>query len=153
MVDESEYRSTYQSVNQRRCKFEKAVLTRRSLCALSSRFYLADREGISCDSQPGQECCHQFLQLLRENARFALKLTETDTPLPHAKEIKIQRGGVLGLQKTLHPELGDTDKIDDISNLLALAKRVYGSLEELPYQEIMKAVVHFQGRARPKSKR
>ncbi len=153
MVEETEYRSTYNAVNQRRCRFEKAVLTRRCACTCSTRFYLADREGISCDSSRAGERCNRFLQLLRGKARFALGVRTTDDPLPHAREIKVQNGGLLGLQQVLHPEPGNSNRIDDITGLLQRAENRYGSLEQLPYQEIVKAIVHFEGRPRSRTNR
>lgn len=153
MVEENEYRSTYNAVNQRRCNFEKAVLSRRCDCICATRFYLADREGIACESPSGQDRCKRFLQLLRENARFVLKLTEISKELPHAKEIKVQHGGLLGLQRILHPDFSSYDQVDNIAGLTSLGEKQFGSLEQLPYQEILKSIASFRGRRRPRSKR
>ena len=152
MVEEDEYRSTYNSINERRCVFEKAVLSHRCACTLSTRFYLADREGIACDSATAFRRCTHLITLLRENARFALKVTTLEGDLPHAREIKVQNGGLLGLQKLLRPDLG-ADNVIDVSALAALGESTYGSLEQFPYQEIVKSIVAFEGRRRPASKR
>ena len=152
MVEEDEYRSTYQNINQRRCVFEKAILTRRCSCLCSARFYLADREGIACESATAHERCRCLITLLRENARFALKITVLDGELPHAKEIKVQNGGLLGLQRVLHPALG-SDKVNDVAGLTALGEKTYGALEQIPYQEIVKSITEFVGRRRRRSKR
>ena len=152
MVEENEYRSTYDSVNKRRCVFEKAILSRRCACVCSTRFYLADREGISCNSAGTHERCRRFIALLRENAKFALKITSLDGELPHAKEIKVQNGGLLGLQRVLRPELS-IDNVADVAGLTALGERTYGSLEQFPYQEIVKSIVKFEGRKRPHGRR
>jgi hypothetical protein len=152
MVDEDEYRSTYQNINQRRCVFEKAVLTRRCSCLCSARFYLADREGIACDSATAHDRCSLFITQLRANARFALRITVLDGELPHAREIKVQNGGLLGLQRILHPDLSG-DKVIDIAGLTALGEQTYGSLEQIPYREIVKSIADFEGRPRRRSKR
>jgi hypothetical protein len=152
MVEEDEYRSTYRNINQRRCVFEKAILTRRCSCLCSARFYLADREGIACDSANAHDRCSHFITLLRENSRFALKLTELDGELPHAKEIKVQNGGLLGLQRILHPDLSD-DKVIDIAGLTADGEQTFGSLQQAPYDEIVKSIAEFEGRRRRGSKR
>lgn len=152
MVEENEYRSTYHAVNKRRCAFEKAILTRRCSCVCSTRFYLADREGISCDADSAHERCSQFLWLLREKAKFALKITALDGELPHAKEIKVQNGGLLGLQRVLRPQL-DIDTVTDIAGLTSLGEKTYGSLQQLPFHEIIKSIVSFEGRRRPRSNR
>jgi hypothetical protein len=152
MVEEDQYRSTYKQLNERRCVFEKAVLSRRCSCTYSTRFYLADREGIACDSGKAHTRCAKLIQLLRENAKFALKLTSMEGELPHAKEIKVQNGGLLGLQRVLRPDL-TTGSVVDIAGLTVLGERTYGALETFPFREIVKSIVSFEGRRRPRSKR
>ena len=152
MVEEDEYRSTYHAVVRRRCVFEKAILTHRCACACSTRFYLADREGISCQSQRTQQRCAGFLVLLRENARFALGITAVAPELPHAKEIKVQNGGLLGLQRALRPDLS-TEKVLDVARLIDMGIETYGSAAQFPYREIVKSVVTFEARKRPRSRR
>lgn len=151
MVEEDKFRTTYKSVNERRCVFEKAILSRRCACVCATRFYLADREGVACDSPPAHRRCSLLIGLLRENARFALKITSVDGELPHAKEIRVQSGGLLGLQHVLRPDL-NADNVVDIAGLATLGERTYGSLEKFPYREIVKAIVAFEGR-RPRTRR
>jgi hypothetical protein len=152
MVEEDKFRTTYRSVNERRCVFEKAILSRRCSCICATRFYLADREGVACDSAPAHRRCSRLIYLLRENARFALKLTAIDGELPHAKEIKVQNGGLLGLQHVLRPDL-NSEHVIDVTGLATLGERTFGSLEKFPYREIVKAIVAFEGRPRPRSRR
>lgn len=152
-MDETEYRQTYHEVNERRCVFEKAINARRCSCSLSQRFNLADREGVSCTDQSGCNRCKQLLELMRNNARFALQMTNVPGPLPHAKEVKVQIGGMLGLQKLLQPELKDDDRVHDINGLAETALQQYHSLDKLPYSEIVKSIVNFEGRLRRRSQR
>jgi len=147
-MEENEYKNTYNAINQLRCVFEKAILSRRCDCALSNRFYLADREGISCNSAKAQSICQALLQQFRKNAMFALKVTHIDASLPHAKEIKVQNGGVLGLQHALYPEMAKNEYVADIQAVVTDALGRYGGMEELPYSEIIKAIVAFEGRRR-----
>lgn len=152
-MDETEYRQTYHEVNERRCVFEKAINARRSTCDLSQRFNLADREGVSCTSETGAIRCRQLLDLLRDNARFALQMTNVPGPLPHAKEVKVQIGGMLGLQKLLRPELINDEIAHDINGLAEAAIQQFNSLDNLPYSEIVKSVVSFEGRLRRRSQK
>lgn len=152
MVEENEYRSTYHAVNRRRCVFEKAILSHRCACVCSTRFYLADREGVSCDSEKAHQRCGRFIALLREKARFALRITAVEAELPHAKEIKVQNGGLLGLQRVLRPDL-ISEKVSDVAGLIGMGIETYGSPEQLPYREIVKSIATFEGRRRPRSKR
>lgn len=152
MVEEDKFRTTYRSVNERRCVFEKAILSRRCACTCATRFYLADREGVACDSASAHRRCSQLISLLRENAKFALKVIAIDGELPHAKEIRVQSGGLLGLQHVLRPDL-NAENVIDVAALTTLGERTFGSLEKFPYREIVKSIVAFEGRRRPHSKR
>ena len=147
-MDENEYRSTYHKLNQDRCQFEKTLLSRRSTCSRGKGFNLADREGVSCQSPAARERCALLLETLRENARFALHLTEIDGALPFNKEIKVQTGGLLGLQKLVSPELESADKVEDVYQLISLAEQKYGSIATIPYSAIMPSIVSFEGRKR-----
>ncbi len=98
MVDETEYRSTYNDINATRCVFEKALMTRQCLCSRARNFRLAEREGFACNHQAAQQRCATLLGLLRRNARFALGITSAEGPLPHNKEIRVQVGGLRGLK-------------------------------------------------------
>ena len=83
---------------------------------------------------------------MRSNARFALHLTSADAPLPHAREIKVQTGGLLGLQNLLHPEKSDADTVENAIGLIDTAITKFGRLEDLPYDIIVQAIVKFEGR-------
>lgn len=145
-MEEHEYRNTYNSVNERRCVFEKTINSRRCSCAKSLRFHLADREGIACKSASGNALCSELLNTMRSKARFALHLTSADAPLPHAKEIKVQTGGLLGLQGLLYPDRAQAAEIGNVIGLIDLAIQQYGRLQDLPYAVIVQAIVRFEGR-------
>ncbi len=148
MVEEDEFRSIYHTINERRCAFEKAILSRHCACLHATRFYLADREGVSCESEAANTRCKTLLELLRKSARFALKLTTIESQLPHNKEIKVQNGGMSGLQSVLYPQLSSRTDVEDIAGLLAYGVKVYGSLGNFPFQKITLYIARHQGRKR-----
>jgi len=145
-MEEQEYKNTYQTVNKRRCVYEKAINSRRCGCARCHRFNLADREGVACKSATGNALCTEFLNTLRSKARFSLHLTHSDKPLPHAKEIRVQTGGLLGLQELLDPGKADSTNAENIIGMLDTAIQRYERLQNLPYNIIIQGVVSFEGR-------
>ena len=60
-MQENEYKGAYNSINERRCVFEKAVLSRCCSCVKAQRFNLADREGVACQSQSALVLCQTLL--------------------------------------------------------------------------------------------
>lgn len=151
-MEENQYRDIYHSINPRRCVFEKTIQSRRCHCSQAHRFCLADREGVSCNTEAAQQRCRLLLDTLRGKAIFAMHLTRIEGALPHAKEVKIQNGGLLGLQLQIDPAHQPQHPITDIHRLLDQAVAQYQSLDNFPYDEIVKQIVHFAGRARRRDK-
>ncbi len=149
-MDEDKYRETYRTVNPLQCPFEKTLNSRRCVCSKMERIHLADRECAGCHDKRAWQNCLDYLHLLRENARFALKITNLDEPLPHNKEMKVQSGSIFGLQELLQPESRDKP---DIYQLLQLALEKYHSLEALPLNKLMPAIVHFEVRPKRRGKK
>jgi hypothetical protein len=147
-MEEDEYRSTYKAFNERRCVLEKALNNRKATCSHSERFYLADREGVGCKSDAAQRRCQDLLTRMRDGARFSLQMTHIGGPLPHNKEIRVQAGGLLGLQAALHPERADDDTVTDVFGLLNEAEARYGAPDRYPLQDIVRYIAHYQGRSR-----
>ncbi len=147
-MEEGEYRQTYHEFNQLRCKFEKSILSRQTMCEHAHRFCLADREGIACNNNEANRQCDLLLTQLRSKAIFALKLTKIEGPLPHAKEVKVQTGGVMGLNNIINNETPTSSNVENIFALIEQAKHKYGRLETLPYDEIARQIVQFEGRKR-----
>ena len=152
-MDEDFYRQAYERINSAPCAFEKGILSLKCKCAYQHMFRLADRHGVGCTDALMQKNCKAFLDHLRKQTRFVFKInidTDIDSPLPHNKEIKVQNGGMLGVQKLL---LGDSseDVVEDISGLMEKSIELYGSVEHIPYNLIMPSVTSFQ--TRPKRKR
>lgn len=149
-MDEDKYRETYRTVIPLQCPFEKTLNSRRCQCTKMKRVHLADRECVSCKEEDSWKTCRGFMQLLRVKAKFALKLTEIDGPLPHGKEIKVQNGSVIGLQKLFHPESNDKP---DIYLLLNQALAEYEQFENLPLDQLMQSIVSFKARETRKDKK
>lgn len=157
-MDESEYKEVYHSVNALCCVFEKAVLTHRYNCEKVSLINIAEREAIGCTDPEAQKQCLKLLGLFRENAAFSLKMTRIGGKLPHAREIRIQCGGLNGLQETLpdsSPEKANskqkTTGVENIHGLVNTTANVYQGLDKLPFQEIIKSITAYTGRKKKTS--
>lgn len=147
-MDERAFRDTYNAVNPLACPFEKALLICQCACREARRVNIAERLAVCCLDARAQGDCMLLLELLRRNSAFALKLTHADEVLPHAKYVKVQCGGLLGLQAALRPEQEGTPPVADIRGLVLEAQERFGGLPELPYNEIVRGIAGFQARKR-----
>ncbi len=149
-MDEDKYRETYRTDNPLQCPFEKTLNSRRCRCSKMEKIHLADRECVGCLDKQAWQNCHDFMKLLRLNAKFSLKMSEIDGPLPHGKEIKVQTGSIIGLDKLFNP---DNEDKPDICLLLNQALAKYQKFENLPLDQLMQSIVHFKARATRKDKK
>jgi len=147
-MDNEVFRRTYRAINERFCPFEKSILTNNCGCSCGRRFCIAEREGVNCGSDAAQARCLELLDLLRRQARFALKATDERAALPHAKAMRIQVGGLRGLHAIVMPDAPIPETIEDIHGVIAAALDRFNTLAALPYQSIIRQIAAYKGRRR-----
>ena len=143
-MDESAFHAARLAHTPHPCAFEKALLAGHCRCSYASLHALAERESVSCLSAQASAACARFKSLLVSNAGFALRIAPGEAALPHAKQMKLECGGLTGLARALDREGG----VADVSDLVEAAQVLYGGLEAAPYSEIMRAVAAFAVRRR-----
>lgn len=77
-----------------------------------------------------------------------MKLTHNQQKLPHAKEIKIQCGGLLGLDLMVYDLKLELPAVRDVHGLVDGAIAKFGALEALPFSEIIKSISTYESRHR-----
>jgi hypothetical protein len=132
-MDETAYRQALTTSNPRYCPFEKSVLTHCAACSRAEKHNIAEREIVACNDEEARGRCIVVRDLLRQNFTFALGKLHIDGPLPHAKEMRMQCGGLKGLQYMLD---GNAE-VSDVAALLKMAQQRYGNLAELPFSLIV----------------
>lgn len=146
MVDERQYRQTYRDVNPTPCPYERSILTPYCACEKSQHILIAERESGSCSAAEMQKNCQSYLRYVRSKASFTLKETRRNEPLAYSKEMKIQCGGLLGLQSIMGHSDGQT--IENVYQLMSKALKQYSCFEELPIEPVLRAINQFQIRRR-----
>lgn len=143
-MDETAYRQARQAAVQHPCAFEKALLAGCCACSLAQHRHIAEREAVACLDAVARASCVRLLQLLRRNAAFTLHLSRADEQLTHAQEMKVQCGGLAGLQRVL----SGPGEVEDVSRLVQSARQAQGGLEDLHYSEIVQSVAAYRTRRR-----
>lgn len=153
-MDQDAFRETYHDVNQRACVFERAVLTNQCTCTKADRFCIAEREGVACTSSEGNQRCDALVTLLRDQARFALKSnTSNEDALPYGKAMRVQVGGLRGLQAVLEDDSSTPDQPPEVFSLVALALERFGNLVKIPFSAIMPHIAGYRGKTRSRRRR
>ncbi|WP_069471550.1 hypothetical protein [Candidatus Marithrix sp. Canyon 246] len=147
-MDEDEYQQTRKQLNQCPCPFEKAILSSRCGCEKFQRLNIAEREAAACVSVSAQKQCVELLEQLYQNARFALQQSDINSPLAHAQMMKLQCGGLQGLQSILK----QTGNINNINGLVKYIFTNFDDLNKIPYQEVVQFISHYQVRKKRSKK-
>lgn len=147
-MDENAYRQAYRAANPVACPFGKAILTSYFGCEKSARVQIAERISVSCKELAARDRCATLLDALRHKALFTLKITHMDQEIPHAKEMKVQCGGLLGLQVALYPEMTVHNGVANIYGLVEQVIRQFDDIGSLPYGDIVKSIATYEGRRR-----
>lgn len=170
-MNDEEFKNVYKSINSQKCVFEKAALTRRYSCSRLIRRNIGEREAAGCSETEACQLCHELLCKIREKCRFALHSTAASKkPLPHAKEVKVQCGGLSGLELIAQANQleGGQDliqtpcpgkeinallpNVQDIYQTITVTLEKYTTLDEIPWPSIVQAVSQFSGRKKRNSR-
>lgn len=142
-MDEAAYRQKFVEVVRRPCAFEKAVLARCVACERSERIQIAEREAVTCRDAESHSRCRALHGHLRHGFSFALGTLHDDTILPHAQEMRVQCGGLKGLQQVLN----GSAEVENVDGLLEQAMRQWGELAEIPWSGVVHAAAQcYKGR-------
>ena len=134
-MDETAFRQKLSGMIERPCTFEKAILAGCVECKRSERIQIAEREAVTCQSQTSLSRCTSLHDHLRHVFAFALKNPRENTALSHAQEMRVQCGGLLGLQHVLN----GCAEVDNADALLESVLQQWGELAAIPYSEVVHA--------------
>lgn len=93
------------------------------------------------------DACTGLVDRLRDNARFVLGISETETDLTHAQSMKIRCGGLRGMQSVM--QLSQDTPV--VTAVIAAANTCYGSLEDFPFNEILQDIRAFSHRKKART--
>lgn len=124
------------------CIFAKALQARAAVCELSARRSVGERELIECPSPVARTHCGTLAALMHERARFALRLPRPGELLMHTQAMRLQCGGLAGLQQVLQAEAAD------VHRLVGAAQARHGGLTALPWDVVVAAMRDWAPRRR-----
>lgn len=116
-----------------RCVFSATVSAKHAVCEFASRAPSPGR-GVFCTRPVIRAGCGELSALLLENARFNLAHGANHASAAH--KARVYAGGLRGLQAALD----STTACPNIQVLIQGAQQRFGSLSQLPFQTIIRAI-------------
>ena len=98
---------------------------------------------IACNSVEMCQLCDSVYTQMKAAGLPAFEYEDDLTQVPHGIWVKIQYGGLLGLQQELNGQQ-DKDKVDNISAVIQQAIHLYEGVEQLPYPNLVPAMQSYR---------
>ena len=124
------------------CPFGSTLVTETCHCAHADQVVRRGGAEIICQNVAAYTRCTTLMQKLKDVVLPAFEVEDDLTSMPHSVIQKIQFGGLSGLQQLVTPDA--TGKIADIVNMLDTLEANYGSLDKLPYQELVPVITEYK---------
>ncbi|MDH5512031.1 MAG: hypothetical protein OEY27_02365 [Gammaproteobacteria bacterium] len=115
-----------------KCAFSSTLVTNRFACDKGEQVTRRSGPDVACTSDAAHQRCEQLYDQMKFAALPAFGVQDDLLTMPHSVMLKIQHGGLLGLQRLLEPGAAGSGEVKNIHGLVAQAVEKYGSVEAIP---------------------
>jgi len=130
-----------------KCAFSSTLITEHFCCANASNVVRRGGSEISCCDQAASKKCQLVYGELKKIAAPAFDTNDDLLNMPHGVMVKIQHGGLLGLN---HLNDNSDNSISDISKLISDSEIKFKVLEDIPYESTIDYITGYKVRNRRK---
>lgn len=130
----------------RKCPFSAPLVTHQFGCCKAQEVVRRGGAEIDCTDAAACERCVRLFGRLKAAALPAFGVEDDLLSMPHSVLVKIQHGGLLGLQRVLAAAEAVTERVEDIDRLVADAQARYG--ESVSVDAVVADMTNFKLRAR-----
>jgi len=131
-----------------KCPFSAPLITRQFGCAHAKEVIHRGGAEINCTNTAAHTRCDQLFQRLKVAALPAFGVEDDLLSMPHSVLVKIQYGGLLGLQRQLRTEVQEAERVEDVQALVVEAVARFGGVSEIPCASLIDDITAFKPRAR-----
>jgi len=120
-----------------KCPFQTPIIAEDFACRLAQAVTVRNTPQVHCQSETALALCQRLYEHLKTAGLAAFGMQDDLTSTPHNIYLKIQYGGLLGLQAKSGIVPAEENGIHDIRALVEAATRDGTQLERLPYAELV----------------
>jgi len=133
-------------MSEHKCPFSAPLVTRQFGCTVSQEVIHRGGTEINCTDAAAHARCDRLFQRLKAEALPAFGVEDDLLSMPHSVLVKIQYGGLLGLQRLLRATPQVAERVEDVRTLVAEAALRFG--DQPPCAPLVGDVTAFKPRAR-----
>ena len=125
-----------------KCAFNSTLLGEQFGCARAQAIVRRGGPDVACTSDPAHARCETLFQHLKQAALPAFGVEDDLLSMPHSVLVKIQFGGLLGLQRLVESSAGA--EVKDIDALLTRTLEKYADLAAVDYPALAADMTAYQ---------
>lgn len=131
-----------------KCPYSDTLISAQFACTLATPVVRRGGPEVACASATAHAHCDTLFQHMKQAALPAFGVEDDLLSMPHSVLIKIQHGGLLGLQRIMDdaPAVGQT--VMNINELVERAQGHYGDYATLPYSAFVQDMTAYKLRRR-----
>ena len=131
-----------------KCPFSAPLITRQFACTLAQEVIHRGGAEINCMDVAAQSSCTQLFQNMKQEALQAFGVEDDLLSMPHSVLVKIQYGGLLGVQRVLRAEPQVAESVKDVQALVAEAVARFGGAAGIPCAPLVADITAYKPRTR-----
>lgn len=128
-----------------KCAFNATLMGDQFGCTHARHVVRRGGPDIACVDNTGHERCQRLFELLKSSALPAFGVEDDLLSMPHSTLVKIQFGGLLGIQRLLG---GNGDTVADINSLVGRTENRFGNLASIPCEQVRADMTGYKIRRR-----
>ena len=129
-----------------KCPFSAPLISHQFGCTKATEVVRRGGVEINCTDAAARSRCDQLFQRMKLAALPAFGVEDDLLSMPHSVLVKVQYGGLLGLQRLVRAEPQVGERVDDIHALVAEASLRFG--DAVPCGSLVDDITAFKPRAR-----
>ncbi|MHB8624085.1 MAG: hypothetical protein ACYC9J_10525 [Sulfuricaulis sp.] len=127
-----------------KCAFNQTLVTNQFGCEKGEQVIRRGGPDVVCISAEAHQRCENFFARLKEMALPAFGVTDDLLSMPHSVQMKIQYGGLLGLQRQLGNCADTTVEVKNIYQLIDRAIARHGNIDAIPCQAFVEDITSYK---------
>jgi hypothetical protein len=131
-----------------KCVFSNTLITGHYSCSNATNVVRRGGSEISCSVFESAKKCEIIYNHLKAVAAPAFDVNDDLLNMPHGIMVKIQHGGLLGLNAIVNDVSDKT--ISDITKLIVSIEKKYNNFNDIPYESTINHMTGYKVRSRRK---
>ncbi|MCR4347482.1 MAG: hypothetical protein NUV55_09830 [Sulfuricaulis sp.] len=127
-----------------KCAFSNTLITKQFGCEKGEQVTRRGGPDIACASEEAHLRCEKLYQQMKAAALPAFGVEDDLLSMPHSVLVKIQLGGLLGLQRLLSSGAADSAEVRNIHALVDQAIGQYGNLDAIPCPALVEDMTSYK---------